>query len=86
MPLAAERGLYAEETAQAIDAEIRRFLSEAHATARQLLTDHRDQLEAIARRLLVVEVMDGDELRRMLGVRAAEPTTPAVVPAPTPAD
>ena len=86
VPLAAERGLYAEETAQAIDAEIRRFLSEAHATARQLLTDHRDQLEAIARRLLVVEVMDGDELRRMLGVRAAEPTTPAVVPAPTPAD
>ncbi|MGE3508664.1 MAG: ATP-dependent zinc metalloprotease FtsH [Vicinamibacterales bacterium] len=68
IPMAQERGLYAEQTAQTIDAEIRRFLSEAHAKARQLLLDHRQQLDTIARRLLSVEVMDGDELRQILGL------------------
>ena len=40
-----ERGLYAEETAQKIDAEIKRILTDAHDTARRILTDHRDKLE-----------------------------------------
>src|SRR5215216_775238 len=59
-----ERGLYSEETAQKIDVEIKRILSEAHDTARRILTDHRDKLETITRRLLEVEVMEGEELRR----------------------
>jgi cell division protease FtsH len=63
-----ERGLYAEETAQKIDAEIKRILTEAHASARTILTDHREQLESVTRRLLQIEVMEGDELRQMLGV------------------
>jgi len=37
-----ERGLYAEETAQKIDAEIKRILDEAHATARRILSDNRE--------------------------------------------
>ena len=64
--LPAERGLYGEETAQKIDAEIKRILSEAHATARRILTDHRAKLESVTHRLLEVEVMEGDELRRLL--------------------
>ena len=43
-----ERGLYGEETAQKIDAEIKRILTDAHDTARQILTEHRDKLETIA--------------------------------------
>src|SRR5580765_4980844 len=62
----AERGLYGEETAQKIDAEIKRILSEAHATARRILTDQRGKLESVTQRLLVVEVMEGDELRQLL--------------------
>jgi cell division protease FtsH len=71
-PMPQERGLYAEETAEKIDAEIKRILTEAHGTARQVLSDHRDELESITRRLLEVEVMEGDELRRLLGLA---PTT-----------
>ncbi len=81
-----ERGLYSEETAVKIDAEVMRIISEAHARARQILTDRREQVDIIARRLLSVEVMEGDELRRILGLPerdAAAPAAPAV-PAPTP--
>src|SRR5262245_30941211 len=62
IPLMQERGLYAEETAQLIDAEIKRILTDARTTARRVLTDRREQLEAVTRRLLEIEVMEGDEL------------------------
>src|ERR1700686_1909880 len=75
IPMPQERGLYGEETAQKIDAEIARILTEAHNTARSVLTDHRDKLELITRRLLEVEVMEGDELRSLL---AAAPVVEAL--------
>src|SRR5262245_60399680 len=66
LPMPQERGVYAEETARKIDAELTRILTEAHNTARTILTDRRDKLETITRRLLQVEVMEGDELRQIL--------------------
>jgi cell division protease FtsH len=65
-----ERGLYGEETAQKIDAEIKRILNDAHNTARRILTEQRDKLESVTQRLLEVEVMEGDELRVLLGETA----------------
>ncbi|HJY33701.1 MAG TPA: ATP-dependent zinc metalloprotease FtsH, partial [Vicinamibacterales bacterium] len=44
--LGQERGLYAEETARLIDAEVKRIMTEAHDTARRVLTEQREQLEA----------------------------------------
>jgi cell division protease FtsH len=61
-----DRGNYAEETGQAIDAEIKRIMTEAHATARRVLEERRDLLETVTRRLLEQEVMEGDELRAIL--------------------
>jgi cell division protease FtsH len=69
IPMPQERGLYAEETAQKIDAEIKRILDEAHATARRILSENREALEIVTRRLLEVEVMEGEELRRLLEAR-----------------
>jgi cell division protease FtsH len=68
IPFPQERGLYAEETARQIDAEVKRILTEAHNAARRILTDRRDHLETVTRRLLEVEVMEGEELRRLLGL------------------
>jgi cell division protease FtsH len=68
LPLPQERGLYGEETAQKIDAEVKRIVSEAHDSARTILREKRDQLERITRRLLDIEVMEGEELRTLLGV------------------
>ena len=64
----AERGAYAEDTARLIDAEVKRIMSDAHADARRILSDQREMLEAVTRRLLAQEVMEGRELREMMGV------------------
>jgi cell division protease FtsH len=81
LPMQQERGMYGEETAQKIDAEIKRILTDAHDTARRVLEENRDKLETVTRRLLEVEVMEGDELRSLLGVQA----TPSAEAAPLPA-
>ena len=74
IPMPQERGLYGDETAALIDSKIKRILTDAHDTARQILTDHRAKLDRVTARLLEVEVMEGDELRRLLGpVPAAGP-------------
>ena len=80
-PFASERGLYAEDTARKIDSEIKRILTDAHNTARDILTTHRADLETVTRRLLEIEVMEGDELRKMLGIQA---TTPPIEATPLP--
>jgi cell division protease FtsH len=74
LPIPQERGLYGEETAQKIDAEIKRILTEAHESARQILTDNRAKLETVTSRLLEIEVMEGAELRQLLGIPAGEPS------------
>ena len=68
IPMPQERGLHGEDTARLIDAEIKRILTDAHDKARDILTSHRGQLETVTRRLLEIEVMEGDELRRLLGL------------------
>jgi cell division protease FtsH len=73
IPMPQERGLYSEETAQKIDAEIKRILEEGHNTARQILTENRATLETVTRRLLEIEVMEGEELRRLLGLPPPSP-------------
>ena len=90
IPMPQERGLHGEDTARLIDAEIKRILTDAHDKAREILTTHRAKLETVARRLLEIEVMEGDELRRLLGLPpsahdTAEGRTPLpAVDAPTP--
>src|SRR5213075_2619164 len=81
IPMPQDRGLYGEETAQKIDAEIKRILTDAHDTARRILSDNRDKLEAVTRRLLTVEVMEGEELRQILGVPPRQ-HTPETTPLP----
>ena len=58
---------YSEEKASAIDAEVERILEEVHGKVRHILTERRSVLDQIARRLLEKEVMDGDELRALVG-------------------
>jgi len=82
LPMPQERGQYAEQTAEKIDAEIKRILTEAHDTARSILSSKRDTLEAVTRRLLDVEVMEGDELRRIMGLPTAPPDSPDKTPLP----
>ena len=58
---------YSEQTAVLIDEEIRRIIDACYAQARGELTAHRDQLDSLARVLLEKEVLDGEEVKRILG-------------------
>jgi cell division protease FtsH len=65
-PYAPERGVYAEETARVIDAEVRRLITTAEDRARRLLLERRDVLDVLSARLLEKEVVEGEELRQLL--------------------
>jgi cell division protease FtsH len=66
-PFARERGNYAEETALQIDTEIKRILTAAHETARQILRDYRETLDRLSERLLEKEVIEAEELKAIMG-------------------
>ncbi|MBU1207664.1 MAG: ATP-dependent zinc metalloprotease FtsH [Proteobacteria bacterium] len=57
---------YSEEKAAQIDEEISRVVEEVHQRVRQILSERRDVLEKLAHLLLEKEVVQGEELRRML--------------------
>jgi cell division protease FtsH len=69
VPQGPERGPYSEETAKAIDEEVKGIVSDAHNDARRILLEKRHLLEQVTRHLLEKEVMEGDELRAMLGAQ-----------------
>jgi len=56
---------YSDAVAQEIDSEVRRLIGEAYDRARSLLTEYRDKLDAIARRLMEVETIDSAEFERI---------------------
>jgi cell division protease FtsH len=73
MAMGPERGPYGEETAQRIDAEVKRLLDDAHDRARQIITDRRQLLDTVTRRLLEKEVIEGDELKQLIAESEALP-------------
>ncbi len=90
-----------EQTAREIDEEVKSLLDHAYVKAREILTEHRDQLEKVTAALLERETMDGAEFYRLVGREMprrkepvpAWPAAPAVAaaegapaPAPRPAE
>ena len=55
-----------EATAQKIDAEVKRLVSEGLEAARHILTEKRDSLEALAKALLEFETLTGEEIKDLL--------------------
>ena len=54
------------ETAQAIDKEIRCIVEAGYDRAKHLLEEHRDELETLAKALLEYETLSGDEIKTVL--------------------
>ncbi|MGE3598228.1 MAG: ATP-dependent zinc metalloprotease FtsH [Dehalococcoidia bacterium] len=57
---------YSEKIAEDIDEEVRRLIDDAHAIARQLLAENRAKLDQLARRLIEIETLEGENLRILL--------------------
>jgi len=55
-----------EETQRAIDGEVRRIVEEGYETAKQIITDHLDELHTIAKGLLEYETLSGGEIKGLL--------------------
>jgi cell division protease FtsH len=75
---------YSEQTAVLIDQEVRRIIETSYNSAMQLLRDNMDKLHLLANTLLEREVLDGDEMDRVLHGEKLPPMRPAVEPELTP--
>jgi len=62
---------YSEDTAKAIDQEVSRIVNEAYSFAKQLISERKDKLKIIADKLLEKEVLDGEEVKKILGIEGS---------------
>ena len=62
---------FSEETAEVIDAEVRRIIGECHAEALRLLREHRKALGALAAALLDRETLNEEEILAVTGLKRA---------------
>ncbi|OAI91503.1 ATP-dependent zinc metalloprotease FtsH [Pseudomonas putida] len=57
------------ETAKLIDSEVRSIIDQCYATAKQILTDNRDKLDAMADALMKYETIDADQIDDIMAGR-----------------
>ena len=55
-----------QEVAAKIDAEVHRLITEAYKRGEQILTEHKDKLNAVAKYLFDHEKMDGEEFKKIM--------------------
>lgn len=60
---------YSEETANVIDHEIRRIISEAHTKCHELIRSKSKEMDLVAEELLKKEVITREDMIRLLGKR-----------------
>jgi cell division protease FtsH len=59
---------YSEETAREIDQEVKRLVDGAYAKVKEILTANEENLKKLAKELLAKETIEGDEIRKILGL------------------
>jgi len=73
---------FSEETAEAIDAEVRKIIGESHDEATRLLSAHRTQLDALAAALLARETLNEQEILAVTGLPPAPTLETGMLPVP----
>ena len=63
---------YSDDVAREIDDEIRRIVENAHQSARDILSEHRDDLDRISKILLERETLDAKEFEALLAGQTEE--------------
>jgi cell division protease FtsH len=76
-PMASSQREYSEKTAIIIDQEVDRLVKRAYERAVDLLTEHRETLDRIAKALRTYEVIDAKQLREILEETGAINAAPA---------
>jgi cell division protease FtsH len=62
---------FSEATAKLIDAEVLKIIGESHDEAKRLLTQHRQQLDALAEALVARETLSEEEILEVTGLPRA---------------
>ncbi len=57
---------YSNETAQSIDAEVRKILDEAHEIAKKIILEYRDQVELMTQMLMEFETLDSEDVQEIV--------------------
>ena len=57
---------FSERTAEQVDDEVKQILDDAYAKAKQILTDHREQLERVSEELMRRESLDAQAFKELL--------------------
>ena len=68
---------YSEDTAIHIDQEVKRIVTENYDRAREVMETHKNELTHIAEELLIREVLDADQVRRIVKGEKLEAPVPA---------
>jgi cell division protease FtsH len=63
----AEPRRFSEHTAQVIDEEVSQLLRDAADRATTLITQHRDKLDTLTKRLEEIETLDEEEIEKLIG-------------------
>ncbi|CRM38121.1 ATP-dependent zinc metalloprotease FtsH [Pseudomonas brenneri] len=61
---------FSGETAKLIDSEVRSIIDQCYGTAKQILTDNRDKLDAMADALMKYETIDAEQIDDIMAGRA----------------
>lgn len=64
---------FSEETGKIIDEEVRKMIAEAYQRTLQLLTEHKEEVEKLAKALLDKEVLHKSDVEELIGKRPFEP-------------
>ncbi len=57
---------YSDETAKAIDAEVRQILDDAHESARRIILEYREQVEMMTQMLIEFETLDSEDVQEIV--------------------
>ncbi len=64
---------YSEETARLIDQEVKSMVDYCYKIAKDKLTEHKEELKKLAEVLLEKEVLDSEEVKKIVGIKNADP-------------
>ena len=67
-----------QETTRLIDKEVLRLLNEAYAHAKEILTEHQEQLKIVTKELLEKEMLDAQRFYELLGMEVPQPPPPVL--------
>jgi len=72
-PIEDQQRVYSEATAERVDADVERLLTQAHQQARTVISEHRDALERLAQALMQEESLEREQVLAIVnGTQAAQ--------------